>query len=230
MQRNLILSPKEGYNLIAPFYDSWKWQEFWRYNEYPFIERWCDRLEVGYGADLGAGSGNNLDCFLKRYHHVTAYDISEMMSMICRQKYEQQIACGLLECIEKDIRELSVNQRQYDWLLCNRVLSHIYDIDNVIRRMAHILKKGGECFISDVHPLHHYEHTHYRIGDRNIIISTYKHGIEDLRSCFYMNGLSIIEFKEIAKPDLIAPALAERFHSIKDDTTPIFYYMVLRKL
>lgn len=230
MQYNQILSPKAGYNLIAPFYDSWKWQHFWRLNEHPIIERWCNRLSLGYGADLGAGSGNNLDCFLKRYHHVIAYDISEMMLLMCRQKYSNEIGNGLLQCVVSDINELNINQRPLDWVLCNRVLSHIYDVNNVVRRVAHILKPDGECFVSDVHPLHNYDHTHYKIGNKDIVIETFKHDIQDLRTIFYMNGLAIVEFKEVSKNELIDPSAAANLHSILNDSTPIFYYMVLRKM
>ncbi len=229
MPVKLILSPKQGYNLIAPYYDSWKWQFFWRRNEHPYIERWCETLEVGYGADLGAGSGNNIDCFLLRNHHVTAYDISELMLLVCREKYRTEVARGQLECYIRDINKLSVIQRPYDWLLCNRVLSHICDVNNVVRRVARILRPGGQCFISDVHPLHRYNHTHYMIGGREIVIQTYKHSIQELQNIIYINGFTIIDFQEITRPKLLDPSIAISFHSIQDDETPIFYYMILRK-
>ena len=230
MSSPIVLSPKQGYNLIAPYYDSWKWQYFWSRNEHPYIERWCNTLESGWGADLGAGSGNNLGCFLKRFHHVTAYDISELMLHVCREKFRNEIAHGLLECYVKDINELNITQRPFDWLLCNRVLSHINDVNNVIRRMARVLKPGGQCFISDVHPSHRYDHTHYNIGGRDIIIETQKHSIKELQNVVYINGLTIMDFQEITRPRLLAPELAVGMHSIQDDDTPIFFYMILRKI
>jgi 2-polyprenyl-3-methyl-5-hydroxy-6-metoxy-1,4-benzoquinol methylase len=228
MQKSPILSPKEGYNLIAPFYDSWKWQTFWKRNEYPYIKKWCDSLEKGRGADLGAGSGNNLKCFLDLGHRVTAYDISDLMLIVCQGKYATEITSGQLKCIVQNISELNVQYRQYDWLLCNRVLSHIKDISNVIRRMAHILKDAGECFISDVHPLHHYDHTHYKIGTRDFVIETYKHKIQEMTTLFYYNNFEIIEFKELSKSELFDRQIAENMHSIQDGV-PIFYYYILRK-
>lgn len=230
MSSPIILSPKQGYNLIAPYYDSWKWQYFWRRNEHPYIERWCNTLESGWGADLGAGSGNNIGCFLKQFHHVIAYDISELMLLVCRGKYRNEIAHGQLECYVRDINELNITQRSFDWLLCNRVLSHIHDVNNVVRRMTRVLRPGGQCFISDVHPLHHYEHTHYNIGGRDIIIETHKHSIQELQKAFYINGLAIVDLQEITRSRLLAPELASSMHSIQDDDTPIFYYMILRKV
>ena len=226
----IILNPKLGYNLIAPYYDSWKWQHFWRRNEHPYIERWCNTLEPGCGADLGAGSGNNIGCFLKNHHHVTAYDISDLMLLVCREKYRNEIELGQLECYVRDINKLNIVQRPFDWLLCNRVLSHINDVNNVIRRMARVLKPGGQCFISDVHPLHHYEHTHYNIGGRDIFIETYKHSIQEMQDVVYINGLTIVDFQEITRSRLLAPELTANLHSIQDDDTPIFYYMILMKI
>ena len=45
-----------------------------------------------------------------------------------------------------------------------------------------------------------------------------------------MNGLSILDFKEITRPMLLDREIAVRYHSIQDDTTPIFYFMILKKL
>lgn len=224
-----ILSPKEGYNLIAPYYDSWKWQEFWRRNEYPYIQRWCSHLVPGVGVDLGAGSGNNLECFLNAGHRVYAFDISEMMLMICQQKYEKEIYDGRLRRVVLDIREMNTIGKQYDWVLCNRVLSHIEDVANVIRRIASIVKQGCECFISDVHPLHRYEHTHFRVGSRDVIIDTYKHQLQEMTNLFYFNNFEILNFEEIKKADLFDKQVAENIHSIQDDV-PIFYYYILRKI
>ena len=224
----LILSPREGYNLIAPYYDGWKWQEFWRRNEQPYIHRWCSHLLPGIGADLGAGSGNNIGYFMNSGHKVVAYDISDMMLMVCQHKYSREIDSGQLRCVVQDISEMNVTNRRYDWILCNRVLSHIQDVSNVIRRMGHIIKEGGECFISDVHPLHHYEHTHFRIGSRDVIIETHKHRLNEMTNLFYYNNFEIVDFKEICKDDLIEQEIADSMHAIQDGI-PIFYYYILRK-
>lgn len=228
MQGIQILNPKEGYNLIAPFYDSWKWQEFWRRNEQPYIMRWSKHLLPGTGADLGAGSGNNIRLFINSGHNIVAYDISDMMLMACQHKYAKEIESGRLRCIIQDISKINVSTRQYDWLLCNRVLSHIMDVSNVIKRMAHILKVNGECFISDVHPLHSYEHTHYRIGSKDVIIETYKHDLNEMTNMFYYNNFEIVDFKEICKTELFDKDIAENINTIQENI-PIFYYYVLRK-
>lgn len=230
MPESLILSPRQGYNLIAPYYDSWKWQDFWHSNEYPLIQRWCRDMVVGHGSDFGAGSGNNLRCFLNSGHQVTAYDVSDMMLFVCQHKYVNEIESGQLRCIVQDVCELNVSNKEFDWIMCNRVLSHIQDVSKLIRRIGRTLKSGGECFLSDVHPLHHYEHTHFRLGSRDVIIETHKHSLEEITRQFFMNSLKILEFKEVRYTDLYDKKTAENLHSIQDDGTPIFYYYRLKKI
>ena len=230
MLEKLILSPRQGYNIIAPYYDSWKWQDFWHCNEYPLIQKWCGSLNIGHGADFGAGSGNNLECFLEAGHKVTAYDVSDMMLMVCQHKYEKEIEKGQLRCVVQDICDLVVSNKSFDWILCNRVLSHIQDVSKVIRRIGHTLQSGGECFVSDVHPMHHYEHTHFRLGNRDIIIETYKHNLEEIKRLFFINSLKILEFKDVRYADLYNKTVADNFHAIQGDDTPIFYYYVLGKM
>lgn len=217
-----IYQVRDGYNKIAPYYDTWYWQEFWRKNEKPNIEKWCKFLVPGVGADLGTGSGNNLDVFLQNAHHVDAYDISEKMLSICKEKWRTFIEKSQLTCFEYDIENIFTFERKYDWLLSNRVLSHIKYLLPFIEKLAKIIKYDGACFISDVHPLRHYEYTHYIISDEDVLIETYKHSIDDIKKCFQLNGFEIIKYKEIGVQEAIG---TEKIHL---DEEPIFYYMILK--
>jgi len=230
MPEKLILSPKQGYNIIAPYYDSWKWQDFWHRNEYPLIQNWCRSLTVGHGADFGAGSGNNLECFLKAGHKVTAYDVSDMMLLVCQHKYSKEIEKGQLKCLVQDICDMEVSNKAFDWIICNRVLSHVQAVAKVIRRIGRTLKSGGECFISDVHPMHNYEHTHFRLGSKDIIIETYKHNLEEIAKLFFINSMKILEYREVRYVDLYDKITAGNLHAIQDDDTPIFYFYILKKV
>ena len=44
---NIIYSAKDGYNAIAQYYDDWKWQKFWKRNEFPIIKHWANDLKIG---------------------------------------------------------------------------------------------------------------------------------------------------------------------------------------
>lgn len=222
---NKIYSSKEGYNIIAPFYDTWKWQIFWHENEYPFIEKWCNTLNIGKGIDLGTGSGNNLQCFLSKGHHINAIDISEKMIALCKKKYPNN---PLLDCTVMDIHQLPTFEREYDWILSNRVFAHIKDIGLIIKILSRIIKFGGQCFISDLHPLHNYQYTNYTIENgEEVCIETYKHSINSIEALFAENNFDIIKYKSFTKTDLINQDLKD-FPKLQLQDTPIFYYYIVK--
>lgn len=217
-----ILSPKEGYNLIAPHYDQWYWQLFWRENELPLIEQWREHLFPGIGADLGSGSGNNLGGFLRGGHSIDAYDISSNMLAVSKKKYNEYIKKRQLRCIETDILDIDTTPLNYDWVLSNRVLSHISDIEFFAEKVSRMLHQGGQFFLSDVHPLRTYLHTHIMIGNNDVYIETYKHPISKVVECFERHGFMISEKKEMEVAEVIN---GER---VRQDGRPIFYYMIMK--
>lgn len=228
MAKSKIYTPKDGYNIIAPYYDSWKWQKFWHTNEYPYIEKWCNTLPRGLGLDLGTGSGNNLECFLSKGNKIDALDVSCEMLKICKQKYMDYILKGFLECLELDIYNLPDYERKYDWIISNRVLSHIIHINDIIKKMSHIIKFGGQCFISDIHPLHHYKYTNFTIEENEICIETYKHKTENIINTFIKNNFEVVKFKEVSTKELINGEMIKNFPQLLNQDTPIFYYLILK--
>lgn len=228
MKRNKIYSPKEGYDIIAPYYDNWIWQKFWHTNEYPFIEKWCNTLSPGNGLDIGAGSGNNLLCFLSKGHKVDALDVSEKMLDICKKKYAKYIQQNNLNCIELDICNLPIYERKYDWVLSNRVFSHIKNIDSVIKKISNIIKFGGQCFISDIHPMHQYQCTNMTINNCEICIETFKHQKEELEFAFAKNSFDIITQRVITTENIINKEFTTQIPKLSIKNNPIFFYYIIR--
>lgn len=218
-----ILSPKEGYDLIAPHYDQWYWQLFWRENELPLIEQWrIDYLSPGRGADLGSGSGNNLYGFLKSGHSIDAYDISSNMLAVSKKKYNKYVNKRQLRCIEADILDIDTTALSYDWVLSNRVLSHISDVELFAKKVSGLLRLGGHFFLSDVHPLRTYTHTHIIVENTDVYIETYKHPLSQIVDCFERYGFEVLEKKEMETTEVIN---GER---VRQDGRPIFYYMIMK--
>ena len=220
----LIFKAKEGYNIIAPYYDSWYWQRFWQENEKPLLEKWMYTIDVGKGADFGAGSGNSLLPFLKRGDEVDAYDISSNMLSICREKHFEYFNLGRLNFYNFDVRKVKIDKRVYDWIICNRMLSNTESVYEVANVMSKVIKIGGECFISDVHPDHCYTYTNLTIGAFDINIETYKHRKEDVINAFESCGFSVMHFREYRKYEV------KSSHLIKhgDDSDPVFYTLIVR--
>lgn len=221
---NIICNAEQGYDLIAPYYDSWIWQKFWRENELPELARWMGSLRVGYGADFGVGSGNSLYPFLESGHRVDAFDISSEMLSLCVDKHIMYILTGRLECYKLDVRKINIKQRRYDWIICNRMLSNIPSVNDVARVMSKVINRGGQCFISDIHPEHHYDNTHLRIGDFNINIETYKHSIKDVVNCFVKHGFKVLIKREYRKYNIRNSSFLNKYMMFE----PIYYVLILK--
>lgn len=224
-----IYTAKEGYNKIAPYYDGWIWQQFWRENEYPFIVKWCNSLSPGVGLDIGTGSGQNLKCFLEKGHIINAIDISGKMLEKCEQKHNQYIIDQKLHCKELDIYNLKCFEAKYDWIISNRVFSNIKYIEDIIAKISNLLKYNGQCFISDIHPEHNYDYTNFSINGEDIYIETYKHSISLLKSLFDKYKLKVFSQKEITVGNLINHEILKSFPKLRNQFTPIFYCFILKK-
>ena len=222
--RNIICDAELGYDLIAPFYDSWHWQKFWGENELPKLVIWMRSLKVGYGADFGAGSGNSLLPFLKSGHRVDAFDISNRMLSLCVEKHLTYVITGRLKYYCMDVRKIWIKQRRYDWIICNRMLSNNQSVSDVARVMSKVIKRGGQCFISDILPEHHYDNTHLRIGNLNINIETYKHPIAEVVNCFVKHGFKVLFKHEYRKYNVRNSSLLDKYMMYE----PIYYVLILK--
>ena len=226
---DMVYSARDGYNIIAEYYDDWKWQKFWKAYEYPVIEEWARTLQKSNGLDAGTGTGNNLSIFLEKGHTVTALDISRSMLYICMNKYQPYIIQNKLNCIEFDLLNLIELRSKYDWIICNRVLSNISNIEIAFRLFAATIKSKGECLISDVHPLHEYESTNLSYSNNKIVIETFKHPLIKLEKAIEENNFIIVEKKEFTYKDLPKTEILSDFSSLKNQKVPIFFYYILRK-
>ena len=222
--KNILCNAEDGYDLIAPYYDSWHWQKIWKSNEQPKIVRWMRALKIGYGADFGVGSGNSISPFLDVGHRVDAFDISKGMLSLCIKKHIPYLITGRLKCYNYDVRNIIISQRKYNWIICNRVLSNISSLDKVVSVMSKVIKNGGQCFISDIHPEHHYDNTHLRIGDFNINIETYKHSITEVVNCFVKHGFKVLFKREYRKYNIRNSSFLDKYKMFE----PIYYVLILK--
>ena len=217
-----IYSAKDGYNKIADHYDTWKWQKFWEENEMPLIMEWSKNKKNSYGADIGVGTGRNLKIFLDNNNQIDGFDISDEMITICKQKYPDYIDKGTLNCYNLSIFDINNSNHKYDWIISNRVVSNIEDLEKFIQTLQKIIKVGGECFISDVHPDRNYDYTHLNIDNNDLYIETYKHPIQQIKQLFEKYNFEIVKYEEFLKDNL------KLTNTIKTDIKPIFYYFILK--
>ena len=155
LKRPPVLPALKGYNLVAPYIDETKWSRFWQQNEAPLVIDWIRQQPVGRGLDAGSGTGPYLKAIQAAGHQGVAFDLSE--NMLRQNRYKNN---GFIDYRQGSLEQtLPFDNQSFDWILCTRVLSHLPDSHRTINEFARVLRPGGECLITDVHPQHNYENT-----------------------------------------------------------------------
>jgi ubiquinone/menaquinone biosynthesis C-methylase UbiE len=225
------LDPRRGYDLIASYYEKWRWSKFWRKNEAPIILEWLESLQPGLGLDAGSGTGPYL-CDAVRFHHrCIAVDISPNMLAVNKRKQRDCAKVAAVSYAQADISALPFKDKTFDWILCSRVLSHISDIRPVLHEFARVLKEGSECLISDVHPNHPYTNVEIRGREVKVAIRTYKHALESTEQAISeIPHLQLLSLDEYHLKDLHSKPGTIEFGKLYDSPNPaVFYVCRLRR-
>jgi SAM-dependent methyltransferase len=165
---------EDAYDLAAPYYDDWKWQEFWHRTEYPLVRSILERFRRGRSQgldllDVGCGTGWYIQGLAPLLSAATGIDLSAGMLAIARYRLPG------LPLLKEDARSLPFRADRFDAVLCTRVLSHVPDFRPVLREMCRVLVPGGILVVSNVDASHDYEHTRLPVGARRVLADTFKH-------------------------------------------------------
>jgi ubiquinone/menaquinone biosynthesis C-methylase UbiE len=210
-----LLPPRAGYDVVAPSYHRWHWYHFWRVHEAPVVMKWLRAAAHGRGLDAGAGTGPYAPAMAGLGAFCVAVDISREML--------KGLAAGLPR-VQADVAALPFRGAAFDWILCSRVLSHIADLDAAVGELARVLKAGGECLISDVHPDHPYEHVRIPGPGTRIDIETHKHPVECVTASLDAHGLVVESLSSYRLSDLTEPPPRAAFAKLyRHPDRPIFY-------
>jgi ubiquinone/menaquinone biosynthesis C-methylase UbiE len=225
-----ILEPRQAYDLIAPFYEQWKWFGFWRLNEGPIVRQWLKSLKPGWGLDAGSGTGAYIPDIVEFGHNCVAVDISWNMLMQNKTQGFPHSSASITY-LQGDISALPFGEKTFDWILCSRVLSHIERIDNVLEEFTRVLKKEGECLICDVHPDHPYSVVAVPQNGEKVAIETYKHSIKSLRQkVSQIPAIQLSTLDEYHLNDLRWKPPPSTFGKLYRHINPaIFYVLKLKK-
>jgi SAM-dependent methyltransferase len=217
-------SPRQGYDLASSSYEKWRWFKFWRLNEAPIVRRWLESLSPGLGLDAGSGTGGYLAEIAAARHRYVAVDLSSRMLSFQHEK-ARDFPGVLLGGAQADLAALPLPSARFDWVLSTRVLSHVPDIRAVFREFRRVLKTGGECLITDVHPQHPYTRVSIQTAAGDIEIETHKHSIADLRSSILeTQDLVVLSLDEYRLSDLEWMPPREAFGKLfRNAYKPVFF-------
>lgn len=222
-----ILTARQGYDLAADHYESWRWYRFWRQNETPLVETW---LEAKGGAVLDIGCGNSpyLDLLLKSAEGALLVDLSEKMLRLAARKITSKNASRVSVAVG-DIRALPIAPRSVRQAICTRVLSNVDDCARGLREIARALEPGGKLLVTDIHPDHGYQYTRIETPNGPVLIETYKRQIAEVIQLASSAGLSLQSIEDFSLFQLRLPPPRSQFLKLylRPDI-PIFYSLTFR--
>ena len=99
--------------------------------------------------ELGCGTGKNTQWLITRAKYLVGIDFSKNMLDIAKRKIVSKKAIFINTDLNK---KWNINNNSFDLCTVNLVLEHIKELDHIFRSIFMKLKKGGKCFICEIHP------------------------------------------------------------------------------
>jgi len=133
----------EGYSRWAPIYDG---PNPAIQAEEPIVHELLAGLPVGRALDAACGTGRHLTYLSSLGHEAIGVDANHAMLELARAKVgDADIRQGRLEA-------LPVDDSSVDLITCALALTHVPDLEPVMREFARVLRPGGHAVLSDIHP------------------------------------------------------------------------------
>jgi ubiquinone/menaquinone biosynthesis C-methylase UbiE len=224
-----VLDARFGYDRVSKAYDAWKWQEFWRRNEMPWIEKIVRNMPLGRVLDVGTGTGRYAELVRSVGHEAYGIDVSERMLDRARERLGLKKPESFL--LRADATNIPFKERYFDLVLCCRVLSHVDTLTKALSEIHRVLKKGAHAVISDIDGRHGYEATRIPISaDEHVNIRVHKYRMDRLMDEVMGIGFIVRDYKLFCAPDLAWKPDRQAFPSIDwSGRRPIFYQLVLER-
>jgi 2-polyprenyl-3-methyl-5-hydroxy-6-metoxy-1,4-benzoquinol methylase len=100
------------------------------------------REPLGRVLDVGCAEGAGIDVLRRRgATHVAGIELDESFAAEARKRYDE-VVCGAVP------DDLSWADESFDTVLCYDILEHLYDPWDTARRLAALLKPGGQLHLS----------------------------------------------------------------------------------
>jgi ubiquinone/menaquinone biosynthesis C-methylase UbiE len=115
--------------------------------EEPVVHKMLTDLPVGTALDAACGTGRHAAKLVQLGHEVIGVDRTEAMLDIARAKVpEADFRRGRLE-------DLPLDDESVDLVTCALALTHVPDLEPVLREFRRVLRPDGTVVLSDIHPL-----------------------------------------------------------------------------
>ncbi|MCF8240573.1 MAG: class I SAM-dependent methyltransferase [Melioribacteraceae bacterium] len=184
---------KDAYNNWSSTYDDDK--NLTRDLDEKVTRKILNPLKVKSTLEIGCGTGKNTEMLAKISGKVLAIDFSERMI----ERAKEKIKSGNVEFKTADItNKWDVPDDSFELITCNLVLEHIENLDFIFAEASRSLVKGGNLFVSELHPFRQYvgkKANFEREGEKNEIHSLV-HNISDFLNSAARNGFTLVKLDE----------------------------------
>jgi ubiquinone/menaquinone biosynthesis C-methylase UbiE len=138
------LDVEEGYTQWAPRYDG---PNPAIEAEQPVVHGILADLPIGVALDAACGTGRHAAKLAELGHQVIGVDTTGAMLDLARAKVPGgDFRIGLIEA-------LPVEDASVDIVTCALALTHVPDLEPVVREFGRVLRPGGTVVLSDIHPI-----------------------------------------------------------------------------
>ncbi|MBH27264.1 MAG: SAM-dependent methyltransferase [Chloroflexi bacterium] len=145
--------------------------------------------------ELGCGSGKNTEWLITKADKLIGIDFSSRMLELARKK----ISSKNVSFICADLNEKwPVNNNSFDLATINLTLEHIKILDHIFNSLFVKLRKGGKCFVCELHPEKQLAGSKARFQDNGteIVLDVFQHSELD-----YVQSAEKVGFSLLAKKD-----------------------------
>ena len=134
---------EDGYTRWAPTYDG---PNPAIETEQPIVHAMLDDAPRGTALDAACGTGRHAAALAERGYRVIGIDAIDAMLAVAREKVPTaEFRLGRLE-------QLPLDDASVDVVTCALALTHVPELEPVLREVARILRPGGQAILSDIHP------------------------------------------------------------------------------
>jgi SAM-dependent methyltransferase len=161
--------------------------------EQPALWSLLDPVPPGRALDAACGTGRHAARLVALGHEVLGVDLTPEMLDRARENVPAA------SFMQGDLLAIPATDEEFDLVVCGLALSHIPDLDAVIRELARVLRPGGQMVLSVVHPFQAHLGWHARFtdaeGERHFV-REHAHSHGDYLRAFRAAGLDPHDCRE----------------------------------
>ena len=182
---------------IENYYDRWAFkydQDINRTRDLDKIVTKKSLYNINFSSvlELGCGTGKNTKWLITRTKKLVGIDFSKNMLKIAKKKVRSKKAIFINADLNK---QWNIKKGSFDLGTINLVLEHIKELDHIFISLFSKLKKGGKCFICEIHPKKQLNGSkvRFKINKIETTLDTFPHSEKDYIQSAEMAGFRLLD-------------------------------------